>query len=267
MKFNHLGILSVSNPLVVTDPCYDLEESPDLGKKLNVKKGDYNCFSLTGRLVDPLFGVDELEDYFRVAELIIIHEDHSTKKTNPDKLSWKRSSKSFCIDSGQAGFFDCKKYQKELEDEKPLTDKAYSFMREHILSSKMKIKQNLISLEKKEEDGVYKIMLEFDKGDRKKTEEFFNREIDSAKMSIERFNKHLAEKSLPSYLKVDHSKDFYENICSLSCSEFGAGILNDVGVVSQSGLGDMGMTLYTAKDSENKIIACKVVFIKRKEIK
>ena len=263
MKFNHLGKLNVHDSLLVTDPCYDIDDS-SLGEKLKVKKGHYNCFSLTCRLKEPLFGVDEIEEYFRVAELVISHEELGA--IDLDSLNWKKSRKSFCIDSGQGGFFNYSKYQKDLAEESPLLEKAYSFIRESIVSATMEIKHSSISLEKKEADEEYKSLLSNFKNNKEELDQYYSRSIQMNQNKLERMKKFLEEKTLPHYLTISHSKDFYENICSLSSSEFGAGILPDVGVVSQSGLGDCGMDLYTHKDENGEIVACKLVYLKRKEI-
>jgi hypothetical protein len=59
----------------------------------------------------------------------------------------------------------------------------------------------------------------------------------------------------------EEGERFYSLNCDLTCrTEDKAGVM-DYGVVSTSGYGDGGYTLYTARDKDGEVIAMKIVFI------
>ncbi len=63
-------------------------------------------------------------------------------------------------------------------------------------------------------------------------------------------------------LYPDHPGDdpFYDRVCRLTLGENSAGVI-EFGAVSSSGYGDGGYSCYVARNSDNQIVAAKIVFI------
>jgi hypothetical protein len=87
-----LGRVTLSDKVVVSDPCYD-RDVWCMQTDIPVKPGRYNVMILLS---------DEKKWGTRVANLILIHEDH---QGSPQK-DWKYVCSSIGVDSGQCGIFD-----------------------------------------------------------------------------------------------------------------------------------------------------------------
>jgi hypothetical protein len=65
----------------------------------------------------------------------------------------------------------------------------------------------------------------------------------------------------PYFKKNRKSEDWYDDVCDYTLEENFAGCIDDQGFVSRSGYGDGCYDLYTVTDSDDKIVAIKVVFV------
>lgn len=101
-KPQSIGTIKLENSVYVTDPCYE----PGIwcsGKVDNLKAGIWNCFRKVG-----------YTDWgFRIAELIIRHEDYPE-----GEIENFMEGVDVGVDSGQAGFFDAPYYEDCKSEEK-----------------------------------------------------------------------------------------------------------------------------------------------------
>lgn len=108
-KFN-LGVITLSNKVMVSDPCYGLLVWCNKTIE-NVLSGNYNCFTRVGK--DGVWGE-------RVKELTICHVDRKpfTAFKHLDYIG------SVGVDSGTCGIYD-NSYYESTHDEKHAEEKWY----------------------------------------------------------------------------------------------------------------------------------------------
>lgn len=251
-----LGSIFLNSKVIAIDPCY---ESKKDGLILDMDFGLFEAYVLTGKLKKPLFRWDEHPSSFRVFEVLILKEGLSL-----DPKSFKEAG-YIGVDSGQAGFFNLNSYKKDLDFEVPLHGDQESFFRESIISDYMKIKDEKNMIKTKNE-MYQKLLKSVFKGDEKRLLEFSKQEIKMREGSIKRSKEILKTKKFPSYIELETSKDFYKVMCSKTSEENGAGIVDQVGVVASSGIGDGGYTVFTSTKN-GKVQGAYISFLPLSEMK
>lgn len=98
-KVLNLGTINLNGKVYAIDPCYSID-TWCMALIKNIKKGKYHCFATQS---------DEGDWGKRISELTIVHDEH---KESIDSLMWEMTDFSIGVDSGQAGFFDEKYYEK-----------------------------------------------------------------------------------------------------------------------------------------------------------
>lgn len=254
-----LGEFVTTGKILITDPGYEKESDSVL--KVKIKEGVYDSFLVRGQLKNPIFAWDKVPGNYRNAELVIVNQECK------EPIVFKATKEYVCVDSGQAGFFNVDIFGKELEVEIDLPNEDLSFFREQISSNLLTIERNQKLLAEKSCDLWNRMNKHF--GDDKKTEEWFTREIENAKISLEEDRKIVETKTLPQWF-VNHkkvhgeskSKDFYEIVCDVTKSEdFGGMYLETEGTVCASGEGDGYYNVHEAKNKKGEIVALRISFI------
>ncbi|RAV14393.1 DUF4241 domain-containing protein [Paenibacillus contaminans] len=100
-----------SGKLVVSDPCFDLNDVPVMGVLENARNGVWN----------GLVEKTELDDWGEVCSKLFAHHNNNSI----DDLQWVRCDFIIGVDSGQAGIFDIVKYRlsdSETENQDPDAD-------------------------------------------------------------------------------------------------------------------------------------------------
>lgn len=252
MKKVKIGSFKTNGELIVIDPCYERDSRSAV--LIDVKPGLYNAYVVVGSLKEPLFVWDEVEGNFRVAELIIEHESADSN------LTMKKHTKSIGVDSGQAGFFNKEVFGKDLPEEIPLYGKREYFHREHITSSRFQIHCAKESLKLQEKDETFARMMTLEHFIEDKSKTVKEHTIEYFKNSILR-----DERSIERSQKVLETKEFYEVVMSKTSEEFGGGVVDNVGAVSKTGIGDGGYEVFVAKDKRGNIVAAKIEFFNKSE--
>lgn len=210
----NLGTFEViSGVLRISDPCYD--------------KKTWCAGTVAPALEGTWIAQVIKEDVCR--ELMAVHSSH--KKSN---LKFKKLDIDVGVDSGCAGIFDDKLYNKNFSKKQALIGHQEYDQRRHnynrVITKKMyedllsalgnapqemkKHYQNMINIYK--EDCVYKPTLQF-------------------------------------------SKIWYEVVCDPTFSNIGAGAVRN-GVVSRSGDGDGSYVAYAAHDKKGRVVGVKIKF-------
>lgn len=258
MEFTLIGQFSTKGNLIASDPCYEIDEW--CNKHFKVKPGIYDVFVVTGQLVDPLFTWDE--DNFRVAELVILHNDYK------GSFDFKKMNACIAIDSGQCGFFNKESYGQKSTSPYLQTGETLNFMKNSVSSKKIEIKTNLQTILEKDSNEVYaKLKAECFKGSDEDTCAWFTKQNEFNQSSIDRMMNYLNSGTHPDYLKPKLTTDFYEIMCDLTNQELYAGTLDPYGAVSRSGLGDGGAELFVAKNKDNEIIGAYLSYLSLDDIK
>lgn len=257
LKVAEIGSFTTDGKIIVTDPCYKIDS--DSAIKLRIKPGEYSAIIEYGVLKKPLFSWDAVPGNFRVSSITITH-------SNAKNLVFKKHRHSVSVDSGQAGFFNQKDYQKESTEEVELENERYYFFKESITTHWLEIKRSKASLRERDKNELYARMKKHFKGSDKDTKKWFRDELDRSSRRLKDARKVLKTENYPNYIELKKSRAFYDIVCNLTKGKNDAGVFH-AGAVSLSGEGDGGYTLLTAKDPRGVIVAVKIEFISRDEFK
>lgn len=258
MDFKLIGQFATTGNIVASDPCYELNED---NKHLVVKPGTYDVYIVSGQLNDPLFAIDEQEDFSRVAELVIINTEYSAD------LNFNKIKAYIGIDSGQCGFFNKEFYGKDHTADYCQVGRTLSFMRNQVWSKRIDIENTEKILTETDNNEHYRHMKKecFNNSD-EQAKKFYEAELIVNQGSLKRFQQHLAEQTCPDYLKPEVTREFYEIMCDLTNLPAGAGVLEPYGAVSSSGLGDGSAQLSVAKDATGDIVAACLSYLELEDL-
>jgi hypothetical protein len=259
MKKVYLGQFKTDGNVVVSDPCYK-EIKSGSNQKIKIKPGSYKVSVIYGKYKKRGMPWDRVPGTFRVAQLIIEHSE------NKKKLKYSKTKNSISVDSGQAGFFNLKTYQKDQPELVDLVNEEFSFLLEEITSNYIQISRSKIAL--KDKNDLYLRMKKLKKT-KSKTDEYFKQNIEEAQENIKDYKKILKTGKYPDYWcphEKRSSKEFYEIICDKTMGKHRSDVCV-YGAVSSSGFGDGGYDLYLAKNSMGKIVGCYLEYLPLNEIK
>jgi hypothetical protein len=237
-----------SDVVRLSDPCYD-KDTWCAGTVEDVIPGEW-----TSKIIK--YTHEETDWGERVGELIAQHNDYDIRG-----CEWEKVDIHVGVDSGQAGIFDDSQFKNDMSKEHNLTcdkkDKEEDKWRlEHDISMDSSSLLEYLMKENKTKDDEGMI-------------EFYQRHIANNRKKLENFDEHWENlRARTKKLYPEHfdkkSKEFYEVCCAKTLSYIGAGTV-EYGVVASSGYGDGGYNAYVIRNTKNKVVAIKIVFISMNE--
>lgn len=162
------------------------------------------------------------------------------------------------------GIFNFKDYQKKYKENIDVNNYKHHMLIENLSSLISNIKSNK-DIMCNQESELFKDLLKIYKNDKDKLLKSLELEIKIKKESLIDSVSKILYKNYPEYLKDKYSKCFYEVCCDITSNEDQSGVVPNRGVISSSGMGDLGCDIHIAKDLNGDVIAIKIISIRKNE--